>query len=127
LELKRKKIIAEDRRAMVVFCPEVENGVSVCSDCWVYQRARVYGKVLLCKGEEALKREQEIMEMLRGEPDRPNQPQIDQFLVGFIGFLVGVGITYVLLKMPKWISDLLEEAIPDFQPKPRRWRKTRIW
>jgi len=126
--LKRKKIIAEDRRSMVVFCPEVDNKAPMCSTCWVNQRARVYGKARLCKGEEALKRERETREMLRGEPDRPNQPQIDQFLVGFIGFLVGVGITYVLLKMPKWISDLLEEAIPDFQPKPRRWRrKARIW
>jgi len=126
--LKRKKIIAEDRRAMVVFCPEVENGVSMCSDCWVNQRARVYRKVLLCEGEEALKREQEIMEMLRGEPDRPNQPQIDQFLAGLIGFLAGVGITYALLKLPDWVLNLLEEAIPDFQPKPRRRRrKARIW
>jgi len=126
--LKRKKIIAEDRCAMVVFCPEVGNGVPACSTCWVNRRARVYGKARLCKGEEALKREREIIEMLRGEPDYPNQPQINQFLIGLIGFLAGVGITYALLKLPDWVLNLLEEVIPDFQPKPRKWRrKARIW
>jgi len=125
--LKRKKIITEDRRSIVVFCPEVDNEAPGCGDCWVNQRASVYGKIRLCKGEEALRQEQKIRETLRGEPDRPNQRQIDQFLAGLIGFLAGVGITYALLKLPDWVLNLLEEAIPDFQPKPRRRRKTRIW